>query len=110
MPWAMRAALLRARHASMPRAPWIHAHGRSCASARLLALFAMSRALQDVFDPHITLLAPDLVDTSLESLSANRSIASGSMLLFSFLGTKGAGGLHVAVSVQIHIVSAYCAH
>lgn len=52
--------------------------------------------MQDVFDPHITLMAPDSVDTSLESLSANRSIAGGEELLFSFLGTKGPGGLHSA--------------
>ncbi|KAL4420504.1 hypothetical protein ABPG75_010160 [Micractinium tetrahymenae] len=51
---------------------------------------------QDVFDPHITLMSPDSVDTSLESLFANRSIGGGEELLFSFLGTKGAGPVNAS--------------
>lgn len=52
----------------------------------------LPRTPQDIFDPAVALLEPDAEGTSLASDSPNRTIAPGEELLFSFLGTKGAGG------------------
>ena len=57
-----------------------------------LSLSPDTPILQDIFDPQITLLEPDAVQTSVATDAPNRTIAPHGELLFSFLGNKGTGG------------------
>ena len=47
---------------------------------------------QDIFEPDIQLMSPDSVDPTIQAANGTLAILQQDELLFSFLGTKGAGG------------------
>ncbi|PSC71845.1 serine threonine kinase [Micractinium conductrix] len=51
---------------------------------------------QDIFEPDIQLMSPDSVDPTIQAANGTLAILQQDELLFSFLGTKGAGPLNAS--------------